>query len=115
MLDYGDPWDQMGGEGHYSVLFKEALSWVDPAEIVQISSSGTYAIHPLENATSKVKGLRIPVPSRPDVTYYLDYRQPIGYDDRYTYELQANVYTGVVIRLDGNPSQLLDMRGRAFG
>ncbi len=123
-LIYGDFLDIMGSQmGHMNAFNKSRLGWLDygvsPA-ITTVISSGTYQISPIESDTNEVKALRIPRGT--DATgaqrwYYLEYRQPIGWDttqfETGMYKYPENIANGVIIRSaiegNGNSSYLLDM------
>jgi hypothetical protein len=80
-LDYGDGSDVMGNiPGHYNGFQKERLGWL--TGMSNISTSGRYTLTPYENGTgSRVLKLAGPPDSGGQPTwYYLEYRQPIGFD-----------------------------------
>ncbi|MBY4678564.1 Ig-like domain-containing protein [Marinobacterium arenosum] len=125
-IEYGDALDVMGDRAaHMNPFQKELLGWLDygpsPA-ITEVTSSGSYTIAPLETNDSKSKALRvwrgIDPASGKNTWYYIDYRQPIGFDQilfdssdmRNDPDSLAN---GVLIHLitegDRNSSKLLDM------
>ncbi|MFH1017609.1 MAG: hypothetical protein V1798_05425 [Pseudomonadota bacterium] len=86
--EYGDGFDVMGsggmvGPNHFSAIHKEMMGWLSASEeavrnrILNVSSSGVYTISPIESGanTSALKVLK------PDGQfYYLEYRQPLGFD-----------------------------------
>jgi hypothetical protein len=74
--DYGDVADTMGnGPGHFNAFQKERLGWMDG--LATVTASGRYALAPyvLGNGTRALK-----IPRGTDAWYYLEYRQPQGFD-----------------------------------
>lgn len=87
-LDQASPDDTMGSRaGHYNAFQKERLGWLGaigmPA-ITTVTTSGRYTLEPLETQTTGVKALKIRQGTDPAsgqaVWYYLEYRQPTGFD-----------------------------------
>ena len=83
--EYGDTLDLMGAtKGHYNAFQKERLGWLTPSQILNVSGSGTYAIEPYESLTGGVKALKVLKSIDPStgqrIYYYVEFRQPIGYD-----------------------------------
>lgn len=83
--EYGDPIDIMGsgsypGAAHMNNYHKGRQGWFEPANTLTVTASGTYTLLPLENASNGVQALRIPKDS--SNYYYLEYRQPIGFDGK---------------------------------
>ncbi|MFW1678150.1 Ig-like domain-containing protein [Pontibacter sp. JAM-7] len=123
-LIYGDFLDIMGSQiGHMNAFNKTRLGWLDygvSPDITTVTSSGTYQISPIASNTNEVKALRIPRgtdASGAQRWYYLEYRQPIGWDSEPfepgLYKYPENIANGVIIHTategDGNSSYLLDM------
>jgi Gametolysin peptidase M11/NPCBM-associated, NEW3 domain of alpha-galactosidase len=120
--DYGDVADTMGANtaGHFNAFQKERLGWLNSGAqptIAIASASGSYQIGAYETATVNAKALKI-LKSTDPVTavkswYYIEYRQPIGFDAVLTSLYQSNLVKGVLIRTgtdgDRNSSYLLDM------
>ena len=79
--EYGDPWDVMGNvyPGHFNAMQKSALNWL-PSGSVKTHSSGTasYTLFPLESAGQSTYAVKIPAAA--NRTYWIEYRQPIGFD-----------------------------------
>lgn len=109
-LDQASPDDTMGSRaGHYNVFQKERLGWLNASgmpALQTVTSSGRYAIEPLETQTLGTKGLKIAkgidATSGQPTWYYLEYRQPVGFD-----AILAGVGTltrGVSV-IEGMPSQ----------
>ena len=79
--EYGDPFDVMGNTSamHFNATQKSILNWL-PSGSVQTYAGGsaTYTLSPLESpggATYAVK-----VPAAANRTYWIEFRQPIGFD-----------------------------------
>ena len=78
VMEYGDPYDIMGiggGEGHFSMISKWRLGWIDQDEVKEVTSSGTYRIYAHDNGLHKGRLLCIRVPSgNPNYAYWFEYR-----------------------------------------
>ncbi|MEK6854903.1 MAG: NosD domain-containing protein [Nanoarchaeota archaeon] len=108
---YGDPFDIMGlsnNKGYFNIIHKETIGWLDPQQILEVNSRGSYFIEPLETNTGGVKGLKIPTSN---YNYYFEYRRPIGFDI-YNFNYGGNVYDGAMLHIDSfigsGDTQLLD-------
>ena len=100
----GNILDVMGtGTGHYNAAFKDLLGWLSPQII---SATGVYNLAPLEKLSASYPlALKI-APLLGNDTFYIEYRQPIGFDSGFPY---PQAYTGALFNLDGNPTELLNM------
>src|SRR5215471_3985950 len=82
VAEYGDPWDTMGNQRpmHFNAKQKSILNWISSAA-VKTHSSGTasYTLSPLEQSGGSVYAVQIPT-SNASRTYWLEFRQPIGFD-----------------------------------
>src|SRR6266700_1217965 len=67
------------GTMHFNAAQKSALSWI-PATSVRTLTSGTatYTLSPLESPGQATYAVKIPAAA--NRTYWLEYRQPIGFD-----------------------------------
>ena len=99
--EYDHLYDLMGywdDTGHFSGPKKHELGWLEAEQVTEVTASGTYTIEPLETATGGPKLLRIP---RPGVgasdwqELFVEYRQPIGFDEH----LPGNVFAGALIQV----------------
>jgi hypothetical protein len=105
--EYGDLYDTMGaGDGHFSGAAKDQLGWLTNRKKVVGSAATSFTLAPLEKNTTTpvVAVISTPISSR---KYYVEYRQPIGFDKYLT----ASATTGVMVRLrdsavSPNPLQL---------
>lgn len=103
---------------------QEYLGWLYPDSIQEVATSGTFSVAPIENAsgTRLLKVLRKPAQGQPtDPNYelpeyfYLEFRQPIGYDSFLAGpQPDWHAHLGVGIRLRtylqwGYTTQLLGM------
>ena len=85
---YGDTADIMGNRfpGHFNAKEKESLGWLDSPGfpgIATVTANGTFNLSPYETLTQDIKALRIAKTSpvtNASTYYYLEYRQPIGFD-----------------------------------
>ncbi len=115
----GDLWDVMGinhlnfHSSDYQIFqfngaHKAAMGWIPPENITTAGTDGTtYTIKPTEATTTGTQLLKI---QKPDTNewYYLDYRQPIGFDA----DLPTAFVNGATLRIwnedPGTPTKLLD-------
>ena len=122
--EYGDPHDTMAapytqGLGtsihpEFNSFQKERLGWLNAGgspPITTVTSSGSYTIGPYEAQDSTPKALKILQSSSTGSYYYVEFRQPLGFDSyvsNYT-----DILNGVVIHQaapsNANSSDLLDM------
>jgi hypothetical protein len=79
--EYGDPFDVMGNVRpmHFNSMQKSVLNWI-PATSVKTHSSGTasYTLSPIESPGQSTYAVKIP--ASPNRTYWIEFRQPIGFD-----------------------------------
>ncbi|MEO8976039.1 MAG: S-layer homology domain-containing protein [Casimicrobiaceae bacterium] len=79
--EYGDPFDVMGNQRamQFNVFQKNSLGWI-PASSVYKHTTGTatYTIAPLEQSGATHYG--ISVAANRYRTYWIEYRQPLGFD-----------------------------------
>jgi len=79
--EYGDPFGIMGNQRamHANAAQKFDLGWIAPGTVKTHSSGrATYTLTPIESAGGATYAVKIPAAS--NRTYWLEYRQPIGYD-----------------------------------
>lgn len=82
-VEYGDVYDIMGQGGHFSVANKTSLGWYNAGNIISVGESGSFVLEPSETNTSGPKVLVIPR-GKGDIygdNLYVEFRQPIGYDN----------------------------------
>jgi hypothetical protein len=100
--EYGDPFDVMGsGYRHVSAYHKEKLGFLESANVQTVTAAGTFDLAPLEQKATGLQVLRFPIAGTSDV-YYVEYRQPFGFDSFRTTDPVAN---GVLIRRITIPSR----------
>jgi PKD repeat protein len=107
--EYGDPYDTMGGGlRHFGSYAKWSLDWLPGAGTASISGgSGTFTLSGLE-ASSGVRGLQLLTDA--GRTYWLEFRQPIGFDAGLSGN--ASAMNGVLVHLSPSAvggTDLLDM------
>lgn len=107
-LEYGDRYDVMGSNdislniknSHLNNYHKNQLGFFGLSNIKTITKSGKYFIYPIEKPLIYAQVLRIPrdIDSNGNVYsyYYLEYRQPYGFD---SFASTSKVAKGVSIRL----------------
>lgn len=80
--EYGDPFDVMGNirQMHFNTKQKSMLNWI-PSTSVKVHTSGTqtYQLSPLETGSQSTYAVKIPTSST-SRTYWVEYRQPVGFD-----------------------------------
>lgn len=124
-VEYADRYNIMGATGsrmlELSAPQKENHGWLKPAEITAVSTDGDYVIQTYELTGDVPKVLKIPQARDASGTvtswYYLEYRQPIGFDymaPRIPTIQELGVPNGVLVHV-GSPvgdyysSTILDM------
>jgi len=81
-VDFGDPYDPMGGGGddprnHFSIRSKFLLGWLGPDGIRNVTNSGTYQIYAQDAPGARgVRGLRIARDAKS--IYWIEFRQQIS-------------------------------------
>ncbi len=103
-VEYGDLYSIMGptNEHNYYVsgYARGFLGWLMPADTYTLYGSEVVTVNPIENLTSNLKVLRIPRTrdAQGNVLdyYYVEYKQPFGFDDFTASDTVAN---GVQIRV----------------
>jgi hypothetical protein len=115
---YGDTADTMGSgpSSHFNATQKETLGWLNASgqpPITTVTSSGSYSLAPFETTGTAAKALKIARGIDPDSGamsyYYVEYRQPIGFDAGLSNV--GNLTRGVLVHTGGVDqfSMLLDM------
>jgi len=115
VTEYGD-FPVMGATTsyHMNVFHKGALGWLASGNTKDVTADGVYSLYPVEQPTSYAQTIRIPrkyVNNSPSDYYYLEFRQPYGFDDFSASNAKA---TGISIRVapsyvyKGSHSYLLD-------
>jgi hypothetical protein len=119
--EYFDSLDVMGsGQGHYNSFQKERLGWLNYAAsppVTTVTVPGTYTVAPYEINDSNDKALKVLKFANPTTGlsyyYYIEYRQPVGFDSFISSLAAQNMTNGVVIHLAQqgapNSSDLLNM------
>ena len=64
---------------HANAIQKEDEGWLDKTQIKTVTQSGRFVLTPFESSSSGLKALRIPLS---EDFLYVEYRQPIGYDNQ---------------------------------
>ena len=121
--EYGDPFDTMGNQQamHYNSAQKAKLGWL-PSSSVVTHSGGTvnYTLTPIESGGGTTYAVRVAAAS--NRTYWIEYRQPLGFD----VNLANYPNNGVQVRVSSpfeassgtDDTELLDMTpgsGGGFG
>ena len=93
LSEYGDPFDVMGsGFRHFSAYQKGRLGWFEAANMVTVTTDGTFTVVPIEQKATGIQSLRVPI----DGTkfFYVEFRQPFGFD---SFSSTSAVVNGVLI------------------
>ena len=110
VLGYADPIDPMGGNfqlRHFSNFHKNKLDWFEPNNIKIVNSGGIYTLVPIEQPSTGTQLLMInrstlvyPYNNYPNLQYYfyyyLEFRQPTGFDESFRW---PEYFNGVTVRL----------------
>jgi hypothetical protein len=120
--EYGDTLDIMGYSGtvgHFNGFSKERLGWLASSNLINVTTAGNFTLKPSSVQSTGGKVLKIANgvdSSGAPRYYYVEYRQPQGFDAQITARGvvdASNVFNGVAIHQaspsNGNSSQLLDM------
>ncbi len=79
--EYGDPFDIMGNQSamHFNAAQKLDLGWITAGTVATYGTgTATYVLNPIEIAGGSLYALKIAAAA--NRTYWLEYRQPIGFD-----------------------------------
>ena len=79
--EYGDEWNVMGNRRamHMTAFQKLDIGWITAGQVATHTAGvSTYTLDPLETAGGTTYAVK--VPARADRTYWLEFRQPIGFD-----------------------------------
>ena len=115
IAEYGDRFDLMGNirQMHFNAMQKQRLNWI-PASSVKTHTSGTttYQLSPLETGGQSTYAVKIPT-SNSNRTYWVEFRQPIGFDSPLStlpnLGAQIRVQTPIDSPGDGDDTKLLDL------
>lgn len=84
--EYGDYFDVMGNFWvvnasmlHFNAAHKVAVGWIPGERVQNITTPGIYKVYHIETGNSLPQALTIDKPDTSE-TYYLSYRQPLGFD-----------------------------------
>jgi hypothetical protein len=81
-VEYGNPFDVMGRGGlrHTNAYNKAVARWLGPSNIIDVQKpGGLYKIVPQERPSNEPQLLAVPRDARR--SYFLEYRQPFGFDN----------------------------------
>jgi hypothetical protein len=85
--EYGDRFDIMGNNSnpgeqmHFNAEQKSVLNWIPASSVVTHSGgTATYTLSPLEAGGQSTYAVKIPITADANRTYWIEYRQPIGFD-----------------------------------
>ncbi len=99
-VEYGNPFDIMGDERgygfHTNPFYKEMLGWLDSSNMTTATSSGSYTLAPYETSVGK-KAVKIVMAGSSTASYYVEWRQPIGFDRLLANGAVSSNQDGIVI------------------
>ncbi len=108
LSEYGDPFDVMGNSStrhmnsYHKSITSYSMNWLQASNTLTIDRNtapdATYTIAPIEQASSGIQSIRIPrnVSGSTVLDYYfLEFRQPIGFDSG----IASSTTSGVSIRI----------------
>jgi hypothetical protein len=76
--EYGNPYDIMGrggSTGHFNVLYKWRIGWMDSAEVKEAKAPGVFRVYAQDNAVHKNRLIGLRVPSgNTSYGYWFEYR-----------------------------------------
>src|SRR5208282_6032216 len=100
--EYGDRFDVMGNNSvagqqmHFNATQKSLLGWIPASSVItHTSGTQTYSLAPLESGGQSTYAVKIPVAADSNRTYWIEYRQPIGFDSA----LSAYPNNGAIIHV----------------
>ena len=99
--EYGDPFTLMGSGGtlHMSGVHKLQLGWLGPANVIDVTKSGTFALAPLGTVSVDAQILQIP---RGKSTLVVEYRQSGAAFERFGGPFEPP--GGVTVRMADGPA-----------
>lgn len=92
VAEYGDPYDTMGNKAmmHYDSTQKAKLGWIASSAVVtHTGGTANYTLYPFEASGGATYAVKIAAAS--NRTYWLEYRQPLGFDASSTGGVQFRV------------------------
>lgn len=118
--EYADPTDTMGNifGAHYAAYHKEQLGWLNPGKILTVNQSGTYTLESYESQSSSqlpkaLKILKSTEGTNSHTYYYVEFRQPVGFDSSLSSVSGSNLASGIIVHTGSdsnrNSSYLLNM------
>jgi M6 family metalloprotease-like protein len=85
--EYGDVYSLMGGHapvgtvmGHFAAPHMYKLGWFGEGQMQEVESNGAFRLQPLESTASGLKAIRVRRAPDSNRWLWLEYRQPIGFD-----------------------------------
>src|SRR5208282_6150579 len=121
--EYGDRFDVMGNNSvagqqmHFNAAQKSILGWIQASSVVtHTGGTATYTLGPIESGGQSTYAVKIPVAADSNRTYWIEYRQPIGFDSA----LSAYPNNGAIIHVSspfdypctncgGDDTEILDL------
>lgn len=98
-VEYGNPYSIMGvttSAGHMDAVHKYLIGWLDASNILTADADGSYVIEPIEINSPGAKVLKIPRGPNNSNSFFVEYRQPIGFDAQFPIS-NSNVFSGALL------------------
>jgi len=97
----GSSIDVMGaGSGHFNAITKDRLGWMTESERQIATTDGDYFLTPFETVGGVKTLILTGGTQKAPRTYYVEYRQAIGFDAYLPLVDPSNLYHGAVVHLD---------------
>ncbi|GAB4169737.1 MAG: hypothetical protein Fur0032_08390 [Terrimicrobiaceae bacterium] len=79
-IEYGDPFDEMGGKGEFNMRHKARLNWITTGDYKEVTAPGTFRIYRFDHQNaagsgSRLLALKVKAPPAEDRVYWVGYRQ----------------------------------------
>jgi len=89
---------------HWAARHKQMLGWLDAGKhVLDVVSDGTFRLAPVNGASDGLKALRVRRFAQGDQWFWIEYRQPIGFDAEVAL-VSPQAFTGLLIRYE-DPAQ----------
>lgn len=95
-LEYGDLFNVMGNRvAHMSAPHKEYIGWLNPNQVQEVKSSGTFTLEPMGSQSTGLKAIKIPRGNGDFL--YVEYRQPLGFDSQIGNVGNSDIFQGALL------------------
>lgn len=85
---------------HWAARHKQMLGWLDAGKhVLDVVSNGTFRLAPINSSSDSLKALRVRRFSQGDQWFWIEYRQPLGFDTEVAL-VAPQAFTGVLVHYD---------------